>query len=331
MNMNYKDAFKILEIEQNNINYNDISLEYLKKKYHKLALQNHPDKNGNTLESNEKFKQINEAYLFLQRELKYLNHDSNNVNFNSSTFTNFTDSNIHENKDANIDTTIYMDILQLFMQSIFEGNYSEIISSIIKDIVSGCSKISLKLFDGLDKDKSINIYNFLSNHRSILHLSQELLEEIREIVLKKYNHVVVYKLNPSITDLMNNNLYKLFVEDELFLVPLWYNELYFDASGCEIMVICEPQLNENIVIDDDNNIHFETKVEFENLHKLISENKDIIVDIGNKSFSIPVSELLMKREQYYRINGQGLTKTNNDIDIYNVSDKADIIVKIKII
>jgi curved DNA-binding protein CbpA len=329
--MNYKDAFKILEIEQNNINYNDISLEYLKKKYHKLALQNHPDKNGNTLESNEKFKQINEAYIFLQRELKYLNHDSNNVNFNSSTFTNFTDSNIHENKDANIDTTIYMDILQLFMQSIFEGNYSEIISSIIKDIVSGCSKISLKLFDGLDKDKSINIYNFLSNHRSILHLSQELLEEIREIVLKKYNHVVVYKLNPSITDLMNNNLYKLFVEDELFLVPLWYNELYFDASGCEIMVICEPQLNENIVIDDDNNIHFETNVEFENLHKLISENKDIIVDIGNKSFSIPVSELLMKREQYYRINGQGLTKTNNDIDIYNVSDKADIIVKIKII
>ena len=326
--MNYKDAFKILEIEQNNVNYNDISLEYLKKKYHKLALQNHPDKNGNTLESTEKFKQINEAYIFLQRELKYLNHDNNNVNFNS---TNFTDSNIHENKDANIDTTIYMDILQLFMQSIFEGNYSDIISSIIKDIVSGCSKISLKLFDGLDKDKSINIYNFLSNHRSILHLSQELLEEIREIVLKKYNHVVVYKLNPSITDLMNNNLYKLFVEDELFLVPLWYNELYFDASGCEIMVICEPQLNENIVIDDDNNIHFETKVEFENLQKLIYENKDIIVDIGNKSFFIPVSELFMKREQYYRIKGQGLTKTNNDIDIYNVSDKADIIVQIKII
>ena len=325
MNMNYKDAFKILEIEQNNVNYNDISLEYLKKKYHKLALQNHPDKNGNTLESNEKFKKINEAYNFLQRELKYLNHENNYENFNSSTFTNDT-----ENRD-NIDTAIYMDILQLFMQSIFESSYSEIISSIIKDIVSGCSKISLKLFDGLDKDTSINIYNFLSNHRSILHLSQELLEEIREIVLKKYNHVLVYKLNPSITDLMNNNLYKLFVEDELFLVPLWYNEVYFDASGCEIMVICEPQLDENIIIDDDNNIHFETTIHFENLYKLIAENKDIIIEFGNKTFSIFVSELLMKREQYYRIKGQGLTKVNNDTDIYNVSDKADIIVKIKII
>jgi curved DNA-binding protein CbpA len=327
--MNYKDAFKILEIEQNNINYNDISFEYLKKKYHKLALQNHPDKNGNTLESNEKFKQINEAYNFLQRELKYLSHENNNENnnenFNSSTFTNFTDTN------ENIDTTIYMDILQLFMQSIFEGNYSDIISSIIKDIVSGCSKISLKLFDGLDKDTSINIYNFLSNHRSILHLSQELLEQIREIVLKKYNNVLVYKLNPSITDLINNNLYKLFVEDELFLVPLWYNELYFDASGCEIMVICEPQLDENIIIDDDNNIHIEKTIDFENLHNLICQNKDIVIEIGNKQFPIPVSELLMKREQYYRIKGQGLTRVNNDIDIYNVSDKADIIVKIKII
>ena len=329
MSMNYKDAFKILEIEQNNINYNDISFEYLKKKYHKLALQNHPDKNGNTLESNEKFKQINEAYNFLQRELKYLSHENNNENnnenFNSSTFTNFTDTN------ENIDTTIYMDILQLFMQSIFEGNYSDIISSIIKDIVSGCSKISLKLFDGLDKDTSINIYNFLSNHRSILHLSQELLEQIREIVLKKYNNVLVYKLNPSITDLINNNLYKLFVEDELFLVPLWYNELYFDASGCEIMVICEPQLDENIIIDDDNNIHIEKTIDFENLHNLICQNKDIVIEIGNKQFPIPVSELLMKREQYYRIKGQGLTRVNNDIDIYNVSDKADIIVKIKII
>lgn len=325
MNMNYKDAFKILEIEQNNVNYNDISFEYLKKKYHKLALQNHPDKNGNTLESNEKFKQINEAYNFLQRELKYLNHENNNENFNSSTFTNFTETN------ENIDTTIYMDILQLFMQSIFEGNYSDIISSIIKDIVSGCSKISLKLFDGLDKDTSINIYNFLSNHRSILHLSQELLEQIREIVLKKYNNVLVYKLNPSITDLINNNLYKLFVEDELFLVPLWYNELYFDASGCEIMVICEPQLDENIFIDDDNNIHIEKTIDFENLHNLICQNKDIMIEIGNKQFPIPVSELLMKREQYYRIKGQGLTRVNNDIDIYNVSDKADIIVKIKII
>ena len=305
--MNYKEAFEILEI---GANYNDISLEYLKKKYHKLALQNHPDKNGNTLESNEKFKQINEAYDFLQKELKYLNPED-----------------LHSSDKQG--SPIYMDILQIFMKSIFQGNYNDIISSIVKEIVTGCKKISVKLFDDLDKDTSVNVYTFLSNNRSILHLSQELLEEIREIVLKKYNNVMVYKLNPSINDLLNNNLYKLYIEEQLFLVPLWYNEVHFDGSGCEILVFCEPELCKGITIDDDNNIHIEIKIDFDNLAKLISENKNIPITIGNKEVYIPVSELYMKKEQYYRIKQQGLSKINNDI--HNVSEKADIVIKITLL
>jgi DnaJ-class molecular chaperone len=311
--MNYKEAFEILEINQNGVNYNDLSLEYLKKKYHKLALQNHPDKNGNTLESNEKFKQINEAYDFLQKELKYLNPDD-----------------LHGNDEANAQKSpIYMDILQIFMKSIFQGNYNDIISSIVKEIVTGCKTISVKLFDDLDKDASVNIYTFLSNNRSILHLSQELLEEIREIVLKKYNNVMVYKLNPSINDLLNNNLYKLCVGEQLFLVPLWYNEVHFDGSGCEILVFCEPELYEGITIDDDNNIHMEIKIDFVNLAKLIGENTNIPITIGNKEVCIPVSELYMKKEQYYRIKQQGLSKIKNDI--HNVSEKADIIIKVNVL
>ena len=65
--MNYKNAFEVLEIDISEVNYNDITMEYLKKKYHKLALQYHPDKNGNTSESNEKFKRINESYNYLRR------------------------------------------------------------------------------------------------------------------------------------------------------------------------------------------------------------------------------------------------------------------------
>ena len=46
--MDYKIALEILEIDLSETNYKDINLEYLKRQYHKQALKNHPDKNGNT-------------------------------------------------------------------------------------------------------------------------------------------------------------------------------------------------------------------------------------------------------------------------------------------
>ena len=45
--MNHTEAFEILEIDLRVISPNDITLEYLKKQYRRLALKNHPDKNNN--------------------------------------------------------------------------------------------------------------------------------------------------------------------------------------------------------------------------------------------------------------------------------------------
>jgi hypothetical protein len=304
--MDYKIAFEILEIDITKTNYKDITIEFIKKKYHKLALKNHPDKNGNTPESNEKFKRINEAYDYLKREIKNINPDDLNE----------------------APSSLYYDILQLFMKEILNGKYNELFLNIVQDIVIGCKKISLKLFDDLDKENSINIYIFLSKYKNILHLSQDILDEIKQIVIQKYDNVEIYKLNPNINDLLNNNLYKLYVNNELFLVPLWYNEVYFDNSGNEIIVLCEPELPECVNIDDDNNIYIEKKISLQtDLPNLILNNSSINIMIGDKTFYILVSELLMKREQYYRIKNQGLT-TINEEDIYNVSEKADVIVKI---
>ena len=316
--MNYKDAFEILEIDLSEIGYNDISLEYLKKQYRRLALKNHPDKNGNTSESNEKFKQINEAYHYLKREIKHFKPDDLEENENSN-----TEDELHN-------SSLYFDILKGFMKTVFEGKYNDILSKIVNDIITTGKKISTKLFDDLDKDTALNIYTFLSNNRSTLHLSLEILDIIRGIVVKKYDNVEVYKLNPSINDLLNNNLYKLYVNDDLFLVPLWHNESYFDGSGCEIMVICEPELPNGITIDDDNNICVETEISaYHQLPDDIMNDSFVRIEIGGKEFNIPLSHLYMKREQYYRIKNEGLSKIRKDI--YDVSEKTDIIVKVKII
>jgi curved DNA-binding protein CbpA len=315
--MNYKDAFEILEIDLCHVSYNDISLEYLKKQYRRLALKNHPDKNGNTPESNEKFQKINEAYHYLKREIKHFNPEDLEEESNNS-------------EEDTQDSSLYFNILRSFMKTVFEGKYNDILSKIVNDIMTTGKKISVKLFDDLDKDTALNIYTFLSNNRSILHLNQEILDNIRDLVVKKYDNVEVYKLNPSIIDLLNNNLYKLYVNDELFLVPLWHNESYFDGSGCEIMVICEPELPNGITIDDDNNICIETEISaYHQLPDDIMDNGFVGIEIGGKDFTIPLSNLYMKREQYYRIKNEGLVKIKKDI--YDVSEKTDIIVKINLI
>lgn len=310
--MNYKESFEILEIDFNNIKYEDLSLEYLKKQYRKLALKHHPDKNGNTEESNEKFKKINEAYNYLKREIK-----------------NIKPEDFNEEDDSS-EEYIYYNVLQNFIKSVLESKYTDIVFSIISDILTAGKQISLKIFEDLDKDTALQIYNFLSKYRSVIHFSNELIAQVREIVLNKYDNVEVYKLNPSINDLIDNNFYKLYVNNQLYLVPLWHNESYYDGSGCEIIVICEPELPNGMKLDDDNNLYIETEISaYHDLPDMLIRNQDISVDIGNKYLSIPLSSLFMKTEQYYRFKKQGISKAKRDI--YNINDKSDIIVKINII
>jgi hypothetical protein len=311
--MNHSEAFEILEIDLCIINPIDINLEYLKKQYRRLALKNHPDKNNNSLESNTKFKQINEAYNYLKREMN-VDDDENRVD-----------------NDSNFDSSLYFNILREFMKTVLDGKYTELISLIVNDIMIVGKKISAKLFEGIDKDISFDIYTFLSNNRYILHLSQDVLDAVREIVVNKYDRdVEVYKLNPGILDLIDNNIYKLYVNNELFLVPLWHNESYFDGSGCEIIVICDPELPKNITIDDDNNILIEDiHIAYNELTTLILEDGFIDVFIEDRIFNIPINKLYMKKVQYYRIKNAGLSKVKKDI--YDIAERTDIIVKLTLI
>jgi hypothetical protein len=314
--MDYKKAFEILEIDTNNTNYTDITIELIKKKYHKLALQNHPDKNGNTPESNEKFRQINEAYNYLKREIKIIQN-------------NCSERDDLENEDQS--SSVYFDVLKQFIKGLLDGKYTDVFINIVQDIVSGYKKISLKLFDNLDRENAINVYLFLSKYKNILHLSDSILDDIKEVVIQKYDDVEIYKLNPNINDLLNNNFYKLYVKDKLYLVPLWHNEVYFDNEteneNNEIIVLCEPELPEGVKIDDDNNIYIEKTINIQTeLQSLVLNNDSITIEIGDNRYYILVSELTMKREQYYKIKNQGITKPNDDI--CNISQKSDIIVKI---
>jgi hypothetical protein len=317
--MNLNKAFLELDIEINSTNKGKINSDLLKKKYRKQALKYHPDKNGNTPESNEKFKEINEAYLYLKREIVYLNPEKEEL---------FT-----ENEDSSSSSSfLYQDILNSFIKSIFHGKYTDTFVEIIKEIVFSIKKtISITLFDNLDKETSLSIYLFLFKYKHILHINQEIIDQVREKILKKYENVIIYKLNPSIDDLLNNNIFKLLSEDQIYLVPLWYNESYFynDILKKEIIVFCEPELADNLQIDEENELHLEIKIDPNQLIQSLKEgNNTLSINIGVKVFEIPIDSLYFSKYQVYRIKNQGLTIINEK-DMYDIKNRSDIVVHLE--
>ena len=302
--MDYTTASRILELDNSMFNLKD-----LKKKYHELALKNHPDKNGNTPQSKETFQQLNEAYMFLSRELE----EDNNYN------TSFA-------------MPSYVDILQTFLQNILDEKHSQLFCEIIKDIVM--KKLSFTLFEELDKETATKVYEFLMKYRVILNISPDILERLGEIVstnAKKEHVSRVFHLKPTLSDLFSNNIYKLYVEEKLYLVPLWHSEIYFDGeNNTEIVVLCEPELEENITIDEYNNVYTNIEIAFSTIIELINNKDPLTFVLCNNTMFIPIDKLFMKKEQLYKIKKSGLSKIKGS-NIYDVEDKADIIVKIKLV
>jgi hypothetical protein len=323
MNTNNVDSLNIqkcCELLEINLDYELTKLnhEYIKKKYHKMALKWHPDKNKNIDQKlvNDKFQKINEAYEFLCKELDYINNTNSNTNTNT-----FVSS----------EPTIYINLLTIFVSNIIKGNYKDIIIPIIKEIVfSSKEYIYLFLkhkFECLNKETILELYRLLYKYKDILYINNDILEFVSCQIKEKYEKNQIYILKPSINDIINNNIYKLYVDDKLLLVPLWHNELYFDNpndSENEIIVLCQPNLPENIVIDDNNNINYELKLDF--INDLL-EKSELVFTIGNKIFKIPIGDLHIKKEQYYILKNQGISKIIEN-DMYNVDLRNDIIIKI---
>ena len=312
--MNIQMALDELEISLDNIELTKIDHEYIKKKYHKLALKWHPDKNSD-LYAKEKFQKISESYDYLTNELNILNDDTNANTYNTNDFVS------------------YKDILGHFISSLLKGAYSEVLTNIIKEISLGYETITLVYlrtkFETLDKQKAIELYKLLYNYKDILYISNDILEFVSLIIKERYKNDRVFILKPTLKDMIDHNIYKLYVDDDLYIVPLWHNELYFDApNGSEIIVLCQPNLPTNISIDENNNIFYEKYIKMDDdLLHLIKHNKFVSINLEDKWFSIPLNKLYLKEEQLYRFKCQGISQISEK-EIYNIDVKADIIVKI---
>ena len=297
--MNSTLAREIIGFDENE----PITADELKRKYRRLALQFHPDKNGNSAESAENFKLIHDAYEYLQMHI-------------GSRPDSPGDEPGAGASEAGDD---YMTMLQRFIESIIQSpNMSEIIKEIV---MNGCKKMSTRLFENMSKDTSIELLTFISRHRNILHIDQETIQQVREIILEKYKNDEIYILNPSLEDLLENNVYKLDIDGKIYLVPLWHSEVYFDGSGCDIIVQCIPDLPANMYIDENNALHVNINAPFT---ISLLDSPVVLFKLGKQSFPLQVQ---FKRTQTCYIHNQGISIIDEK-NMYNIFPKGGVYVKI---
>jgi hypothetical protein len=290
--MDLQKALDLLEITPED----SLNPECVKKKYHQQALRWHPDKNKDP-RAHEKFQSIHDAYCFLLQ---------------------------NENKEPKQD---FPSILTQFMRTLFQN---DLLLTIIQEILTEIQPngITFHYLKGkcekLDKQKIIELYQCLWKYKHIFHIREDILSLVSLVIQEKYQNDHIVVLEPTLEDILEHKIYKLMINEELYLVPLWHQELYFDGpeENTEVIVLCQPQLPEDITMDENNTIYVEKYVNIREEWM----NPFVSLNVGGKNFLIPTDKLFLKKEQLFRLKGQGVARI--DKDMYNISNKSDVVVKI---
>ena len=331
--MNIDDALKILKL---NTNYNknniyDLSLNQLKKAYHIQALLFHPDKNKNCNAGTE-FKKIQESYEFLCKVL--------------SSSQNFTEDYEPENIEKY--SELILNFINLILNNINNinniNNNPEKLRELEKDIKkfkSDCIDYSYTLIETFLNNLNIEIieeiYLFLSilskkedeKLKIINNISQSSIDMLINILEKKLQDFNIYIITPTLKNILNNEIYKLNINNEIVYIPLWHKELNYENNIIKI----QPNLRENEKIDINNNLILKYTTNYENIIEKLRNDEfpNLEIKLDNElNLKIPLNELKFIKNQYYFFKNNGISLINNK-EIMDISKKGNIIIELIII
>jgi DnaJ-class molecular chaperone len=303
--MNYKKAIKILDIDGN------FDYKILKTRYYMKALRYHPDKN-NEPNAEEKFKEISEAYNYLN---KYIN-SKNKESYHESR-ENFSNDDF-DNSNYDYKNILYKFILSLNGDFTLNENDIEYFNNILDN---ENIKYLLTILKLLPKNKLRSIYNYLTN----IYLIKEsvIIKEIEKILEGNNKLDIKYIINPSIDNLLNHEIFKIKIENEDYYIPMWHNEIIYETSNNRLIFECIPQIDNDIFIDDDNNIFINDNVE---LHSLL-EKESYEISIGNSKYNINMEDIKIKKNQIITIKNDGISNIDYE-NIYNIENKSNIYINL---
>jgi len=310
------------------------TLEELKKKYRFAALKHHPDKHYNSDESTAKFKEINEAYLYLYGKYN-----------NETECKNSADKSKNKNKNPecrseNCYSNLFSNFINSLMQDFSKKKITEL-NIIIHALMNKCATLTSTMFDNMDRESLLFIYNLIIKYYTILDIGDERFNGIIKLVKTKLQMNDIIIIHPTISELFDiNNIQVVEHEKKTYYVPLWHTELYYSIYNeetereqieqreqRELVVKCIPKLPEYIYIDEANNIYIDVRTRVENLFNQTNLKISITDAV---SFDIPINMLEFKTSQTITLTECGIPMINTE-NIYDVSKKMNIIIHLEIL
>ena len=287
--MNYNIACNILNLKPH------FTHSQLRKNYHIMALQYHPDKNNNK-NSSEIFRQIVEAYNFLNN---YCNNGYGYTDANN----NFDDRDI-----------TYAKLIANFI-TIISTNDANLLAIFKND----CLDYTVTLINSLDKSILLILSNYINIFWRVFNISSESLATIIKTIKSRLEHTNIYILNPTLENIKRNDIHCLQHDGETIYIPLWHRELQYN----DILIKCIPDLPEHIEIDDDNNIHYKVFLD----SAKVFESANIEIDLCGDLHSIQMDKLFIRNYQKYVIKEAGISQIDT-VNILEIDKRSDIIVHI---
>jgi hypothetical protein len=303
----------------------DVSLAELKKRYHILALKLHPDKNGNTPEATAAFQRLNAAYRVLLLEVDANDDDAcekcggEEMEAYSNIFMNFIKSLFSRNHNTKKDT---------------DARIPPVLMELLHRIVHDYASVSVgAVLDSLDPTTLFQLYETLEQYNAAIRMDARIFEEITRIIREKMQKNNIIILNPSLKDVIQNNISVVQFEGHTFYVPLWHSELHYhvDGSDKQLIVRCVPALPDHMSIDANNELHIDVRAD---IKELLNRSGGVlrIPLYDDECVELCVGELHITPRQtvVLRNNGRGISLICAN-DIYEEKNRAPICVHVQLV
>jgi hypothetical protein len=311
----------------------DCSLRELNKQYRILALRLHPDKNGDTPEATLAFQELNTAYQLLLSSAPA--HDANDAN----------DASGHDDAPnaANANAT-YAHIFTSFITSLFrtktaatanathlDADRRHALLDLLYRIVHDYASLSVSAaLDALDPSALFQLYETLEQYNAAICMDARIFKEITHLIREKMQKNNIVVLNPSLKDVLQNNISVLHFGKQTFYVPLWHSELHYhvDGSDKQLIVKCMPVLPDHMTIDVNNELHIDVRADVKELLNRSSGAlriplyDDVCVELKTADLRI-----LPRQTVVLQNNAHGISLICAN-DIYEVSKRAPICVHV---